>query len=119
VLSNKLAISLIGQDATHDTVTKSLGSHPWIHIACHGHLDTPRPFCSSFELHADTHLTLLDVVHAGLPTTTKLAFLSACHTAESQDDGAPDEVLHLTAAVQFCGFRSVVGTMWAVADTDG
>jgi CHAT domain-containing protein len=30
-----------------------------------------------------------------------------------------DEVLHLAAAMQFCGFRSVVGTMWAMADTDG
>jgi CHAT domain-containing protein len=30
-----------------------------------------------------------------------------------------DEVLHLAAAMQFCGFRSVVGTMWEMADTDG
>ena len=27
--------------------------------------------------------------------------------------------LHLTAAMQYCGFRSVVGTMWAMADIDG
>ncbi|KAH9957616.1 hypothetical protein BC827DRAFT_1224879 [Russula dissimulans] len=26
---------------------------------------------------------------------------------------------HLSAAVQYCGFRSVVGTMWAMADIDG
>ena len=30
-----------------------------------------------------------------------------------------DEVLHLAAAMQFCGFRSVVGTMWEMADPDG
>ena len=30
----------------------------------------------------------------------------------------PDEVLHLAAAMQFCGFRSVVGTLWAMADGD-
>jgi hypothetical protein len=30
-----------------------------------------------------------------------------------------DEALHLTAAMQYCGFRSVVGTMWAMADIDG
>ncbi|KAH9052215.1 hypothetical protein EDB87DRAFT_1659840 [Lactarius vividus] len=30
-----------------------------------------------------------------------------------------DEILHLAAAVQYCGFRSVVGTMWAMADVDG
>ncbi|KAH9041757.1 hypothetical protein EDB85DRAFT_1920282 [Lactarius pseudohatsudake] len=27
--------------------------------------------------------------------------------------------LHLAAATQFCGFRSAIGTMWAMADTDG
>ncbi|KAI9450791.1 hypothetical protein F5148DRAFT_986813, partial [Russula earlei] len=30
-----------------------------------------------------------------------------------------DEALHLTAAMQYCGFRSVVGTMWGMADSDG
>jgi CHAT domain-containing protein len=49
----------------------------------------------------------------------ELAFLAACHTAELAEDGTPDEVLHLTAAMQFSGFRSVIGTMWAMADEDG
>jgi CHAT domain-containing protein len=31
----------------------------------------------------------------------------------------PDEVLHLSAAMQYSGFRSVIGTMWAMADEDG
>lgn len=30
-----------------------------------------------------------------------------------------DEVIHLAAAMQFCGFHSVVGTMWPMADEDG
>jgi len=30
-----------------------------------------------------------------------------------------DEALHLAAAMQFCGFRSVVGTMWEMTDIDG
>ena len=29
------------------------------------------------------------------------------------------EALHLAAAMQYSGFRSVVGTMWAVVDDDG
>ena len=31
----------------------------------------------------------------------------------------PDEPIHLAAALQFCGFRSVVGTLWAMGDEDG
>ena len=48
-------------------------------------------------------------------------FLGECFAAEVvvARKGSGDEVLHLAAAMQFCGFRSVVGTMWAMADTDG
>ena len=48
----------------------------------------------------------------------EFAFLSACHTAELTDGSIADEALHLTAAMQHCGFRSVVGTMWEMEDTD-
>jgi CHAT domain-containing protein len=57
-------------------------------------------------------------VRAQLPTA-EFAFLSACHTAEITEESIADEGLHLTGAIQYCGFRSVVGTMWAVADIDG
>lgn len=70
---------------------------------------------------------------AHLPNA-ELAFLAACHSAASATAGesqaasgsslmssneAPDEVLSLASAVQFCGFRSVVGTLWTMADADG
>lgn len=44
------------------------------------------------------------------------AFLAACNTAEQSLMGLQDEILHLTAAIQFIGFR---GTMWAMKDRDG
>lgn len=43
------------------------------------------------------------------------AFLSACHTTEG-DESSPDEAIHLAAAMQFAGFRSVIGTLWSVDD---
>ncbi|KAF9063113.1 hypothetical protein BDP27DRAFT_1479879 [Rhodocollybia butyracea] len=43
----------------------------------------------------------------------------ACHTAEQSPDSVHNEVIHLAAAMQFCGFRGVVGTMWEMADIDG
>jgi len=61
---------------------------------------------------------LLDIVRSRLPDA-EFAFLAACHTAELTEESIADEGLHLTGAVQYCGFRSVVGTMWAMADIDG
>ncbi len=37
---------------------------------------------------------------------------------ESESE-TPDEVLTLAAAMQFCGFRSIVGTLWTMSDNDG
>ncbi|KAI9435229.1 hypothetical protein BJY52DRAFT_1197725 [Lactarius psammicola] len=76
-----------------------------------------QPFDASFELHGD-NITLLEIVRSQLPTA-EFSFLSACHTAELTEDSIADEGLHLAAAMRYCGFRSVIGTMWAMADTDG
>lgn len=81
-------------------------------------LETGTPFDASFELHGNSRLTLLNIVRSRLPAA-EFATLSARHTAELTEESIPDEVLHLTAAMQYCGFRSAVGTMWATADTDG
>ncbi|KAH9024168.1 hypothetical protein EDB85DRAFT_1894473 [Lactarius pseudohatsudake] len=72
--------------------------HQFIHFACHGTLEVNKPFEAGFELYGDKRLTLLDIVTEG---------------------SVIDEGLHLAAAVQYCGFRSVVGTMWAMVDEDG
>jgi CHAT domain-containing protein len=66
---------------------------------------------------SDGPLTLLDIMRAPSDSVqnSEFAFLSACHTAAG-DRTAPDEVVHLAAAMQFAGFRGVVGTMWAVDD---
>ncbi|KAH9980402.1 hypothetical protein BJV74DRAFT_798141 [Russula compacta] len=79
---------------------------------------TGKPFDAFFKLYKDTRLTLLDIVRSRLPTA-EFAFLSACHTAEITEESIANEGLHLAAAVQYSGFRSVVGTMWSMADIDG
>jgi CHAT domain-containing protein len=73
------------------------------------HLATGKPFEAGFELHGHERLTLLDIVPSHL-LTAEFAFLSACHTAEVTEGSIMVEGLHLAAAVQYCGFRSVVGT---------
>ena len=109
--------SLISQRATPSAVLDGLRDHQFCHFACRGSLTTGKPFNASFLLH-ENPLMLLDIVRFRLPAG-ECAFLSTCHSAELSDGSIPDEVLHLSAAVQYSGFRSVVGTMWAIADDDG
>ena len=110
--------SLISERATPSAVLEGLRDHRFVHFVCHGKLEPGKPFDASFQLHGDERLTLLEIVRSRL-ATAEFAFLSACHTAEITEGSIEDESLHLTAAVQYCGFRSVVGTMWAMADMDG
>ena len=110
--------SLISEHARSSEVIKGLRDHQLVHFACHGTLEKAKPFDASFELHGNDRLTLLEIVRSQLPSA-EFAFLAACHTAEMTDESVADEGLHLVAAMQYCGFRSVVGTMWAMADIDG
>ncbi|KAI0298365.1 hypothetical protein B0F90DRAFT_1669097 [Multifurca ochricompacta] len=106
--------TLCGKNATPAGVVERLRDHGFAHFVCHGTLETGKPFDASFKLFNDERLTLLDIVRSRLPAG-EFAFLAACHTAELTDESIADEGLHLTAAVQYCGFRSVVGTMWEMA----
>jgi CHAT domain-containing protein/tetratricopeptide (TPR) repeat protein len=110
--------SLIAEAATPAMVINCFHHHHFVHFACHGTLEPGKPFEAGFELHGGARLTLLEIVRAHLPTA-EFAFLAACHTAEITEGSVMDEGLHLAAAVQYCGFRSVVGTMWAMVDEDG
>ncbi|EKM52591.1 uncharacterized protein PHACADRAFT_211831 [Phanerochaete carnosa HHB-10118-sp] len=108
----------IGSGCNRETVVAGLAERPWVHFACHGTLEARDPFNSALILSGGERLTLLDIVKAGLHSA-ELAVLSACHTAEQTQDSAMDESLHLAAAMQFSGFRSVVGTVWQLQDDDG
>jgi len=112
------ATTLIGATATPGVVLERLRDHRFVHIVCHGLLEPGKPLDSSFKLYQGKRLSLLDIVQSQLPNA-ELAFLAACHAAKLTDESPVDEALHLAAAMQCCGFRSVVGTMWAMADTDG
>ncbi|KAG2131138.1 TPR-like protein [Suillus cothurnatus] len=87
--------SLEDSDATVHGVLDALNHNQWLHLACHGMPNRQRPFESSFAM--------------------QFAFLSACHTTVG-DEKSPDESIHLAAAMQFSGFRSVIGSMWSVDD---
>ena len=112
------ATTLVGAKATRATVMKHLPNHRLVHFACHGSLKSERPFDTAFLLHGKDRLSLLDIVRSRL-SGAEFAFLSVCHRAEWTDARTADEALHLTAALQHCGFRSAVGTLWEMNDSDG
>jgi hypothetical protein len=83
-----------------------------LHLACHAIQDAD-PLSSAILLH-DRQLTMEDIMKFSLSQAT-LAYLSACRTAQGVQY-APDQAVHIAASMLFCGFRSVIGTLWCVAD---
>ncbi|KAI9507098.1 CHAT domain-containing protein [Russula earlei] len=106
------------EKATAAGVLDGLQRHAFLHIAGSVKLKPSEPFEASIKLFGDERLTLRDIASCCLPAA-EFAFLSASHTAALTDRSWPDEALHLSAAMLHCGFRSVIGTTWGMADMDG
>ena len=102
-----------GEESCIDRVSEELRKNEWVHFACHGIPDQEQPFESAFAL-GDGHFTIERIIQCQLQNA-EFAFLSACQTTVG-DEESTDEVMHLASAMQFAGFRSVIGTMWAVMD---
>jgi len=105
--------SLSDNDAIVQQALDALNRHQWVHLACHGMPNRQKPFESSFAMR-DGPLTITDIIRPRLQQP-EFAFLSACHTTVGHAS-SPDEAIHLAAAMQFSGFRSVIGSMWSVDD---
>jgi CHAT domain-containing protein len=85
------------------------------HFACHAVTDPFDP-ARSVLLHDHEHgmLTVADLTAVHL-RHARLAYLSACRTADADHD-LPDEVPNLASAFHLSGFPDVVGTLWDVDD---
>ncbi|KAG1847938.1 CHAT domain-containing protein [Suillus tomentosus] len=105
--------SLEDGNATVEGALDALDRNQWLHLACHGMPNRTQPFDSSFAMR-DGPLMIKDIIRSN-SQNPQFAFLSACHTTVG-DKKSPDESIHLAAAMQFCGFRSVIGSMWSVDD---
>ncbi|KAF8436331.1 CHAT domain-containing protein, partial [Boletus edulis BED1] len=102
-----------GPESCISRVAEELCRTEWVHLACHGLPNRTRPFESAFALR-DGHFTIERIMRCE-PENPQFAYLSACHTTVGDED-SPDEAIHLASAMQFAGFRSVIGTMWVVDD---
>jgi CHAT domain-containing protein len=105
--------SLEDSNATVQGALDALSHNQWLHLACHGTPNRTQPFESSFAMR-DGPLMIKDIIRSDWQDP-EFAFLSACHTVVG-DEKRPDELIHLAAAMQFSGFRSVIGSMWSVDD---
>ena len=109
-----------------ERVLQLLPSYGIAHFACHG-VSKINP--------ADSHLLLLkqSIPHAGLTTeevdelrvkdiaalklpAARLAYLSACSTAQSTSSELADEVTHIVSSFHIAGFVNVIGTLWPSQD---
>jgi tetratricopeptide (TPR) repeat protein len=108
-----------GQDRLPTTarVLSRLATASVAHFACHGHSDPADPSQSRLLLHdwRTSPLTVTALAHLDLDHV-RLAYLSACSTAQTLNRGLVDESIHLTSAFQIAGFPHVIGTLWSVTD---
>jgi CHAT domain-containing protein len=112
--------SLDGQHATVDAVLHAMKQHRWVHLACHGvqhdsDADSNAAL-SGFLLH-DGRLSLLRLMSESLENA-ELAVLSACQTATGETQ-LPEESMHISAGLLSVGYKSVIGTLWSIGDSDG
>ncbi|KAI9863865.1 MAG: hypothetical protein M1813_003517 [Trichoglossum hirsutum] len=95
-----------------------------VHFACHGVSDFMDPSNSCLVLQEDEEpqsmpkldkLTFQQVSELSLKRA-RIAYLSACSTAENRTVKLADEVIHLASGFQVAGFGHVVGSMWPSDD---
>jgi tetratricopeptide (TPR) repeat protein len=112
--------SLVQPDAR--SVMKRLVQCDMLHFAGHGMSDHADPFNSSLMLQeADGALTKVDKLSVRQISDVQLkeariAYLSACSTAENRSQKLVDEVIHLASGFQVAGFSDVIASMWSTDD---
>jgi CHAT domain-containing protein len=113
------AVVLTRKDASETNLKKTGQLFTGIHIAAHGEFNADAPLESRLLLAPDDqndgNLTAGELFETKL--AADLVVLSACETALGKG-GAGDEVFGFTRALLYAGSRSLVSTLWPVADEE-
>jgi len=105
-------------------VLQALPDYSIAHFACHGLSSTNpanshlllRKGCISADCTAAVdELRVKDIAALKLPAA-RLAYLSACSTAESASSALVDEVTHIVSSFHIAGFIHVIGALWPSQD---
>jgi len=98
-----------------------------VHFACHGFPDVYNPLDSylvlqKIENSGDKPVLVKDLLKVREILTTELrrariAFLSACSSAENAAEDLEDEAIEISSGFLIAGFSHVIGTKWSTIDT--
>ena len=111
---------------TAKRVLEALPGYSIVHFACHG-ISSSNPANSHLLLLKESisddgscieevdQLCVNDIAALKLPTA-RLAYLSACSTADSASSELVDEVAHIVSSFHIAGFSSVIGSLWPPED---
>jgi CHAT domain-containing protein/tetratricopeptide (TPR) repeat protein len=102
--------------ATREEVMRVLPDYPIAHFACHAVFDPVNPLESCLVLAGGARITLRDLVADRPLARSRLVVLSACETAVTDVDYAPEESTGLSLGFIEAGAAAVVSTLWAVND---
>jgi CHAT domain-containing protein/Tfp pilus assembly protein PilF len=117
------AVKYLGEEATEERA-KAIGKDTrYIHFACHGLLDERFPLDSSLALTIpekpaegqDNGLLQAWEIFEKVRIDADLVTLSACETGLGKEMGG-EGLVGLTRAFQYAGARSVLASLWSVAD---
>lgn len=101
-------------------VLDNLPHFDMVHFTCHGVSDPSNPSKSSLilqrlqdgaSLPMRDNLTVQHISGSNLKRA-RIAYLSACSTAENKVKQLTDEVIHIASSFQVAGFGHVIGAMW-------
>ena len=104
---------------TSEHVLQVLPRYNIVHFACHG-VSSKNPAESYLALvkecteEVDT-LCVQRIAALNLPSA-RLAYLSACSTADNTSWHLLDEGTHIVSSFHIAGFRHVIGTLWPSED---
>ena len=106
-------------------VLQALPEYGIAHFACHGVSELDPAYSHLLLKRSTSHealtteavdeLSVKDIAALKLPVA-RLAYLSACSTAQSTSPLLADEVTHIVSAFHIAGFVNVIGTLWPSQD---